>query len=387
MPFTVTATADETAADDVIGAVLRNEKPAWPWADSVQAIDLFHERCDLHGVNALLHDQLQGSDWPNGVLQVLRVKAIQLAMWELRHQQILAETLAALELAGVKAVLLKGTALAYSLYPDPALRTRADTDLLVAVSEKESAAQTLMRAGFIRNQGMTGEFVSYQASFVRVADGVRHMLDLHWKINNSELLSKLFTCEELQSESQPLPTLSELARGTGPEYSLLIACMHRATHRHNPYHVDGTAHFGGNRLIWLVDVDLLARTLSERQWRNLVTLAEEKGLRQITCDGLEQARIRLGTELPKWVVERLGKPGPAELPALYLNAGTLRQQWLDLNAIRGLPGRLRLLREIVFPPVTYMRRKYPQPAWMPWLYLRRAASGIVKRLGRSNNPS
>ena len=33
--------------------------------------------------------------------------------------------------AGVEPVLIKGTALAYSLYPDAGLRTRADTDLII----------------------------------------------------------------------------------------------------------------------------------------------------------------------------------------------------------------------------------------------------------------
>jgi len=46
----------------------------------------------------------------------------------------LREVLAALAGAGLPVLLLKGAALAYTLYPEPHLRDRSDTDLLFPVS-------------------------------------------------------------------------------------------------------------------------------------------------------------------------------------------------------------------------------------------------------------
>ncbi len=51
----------------------------------------------------------------------------------LRERELVA-VLAALAEAGVETLLLKGTPLAYTHYPEPALRTRCDTDVLIAAA-------------------------------------------------------------------------------------------------------------------------------------------------------------------------------------------------------------------------------------------------------------
>jgi hypothetical protein len=374
------------SADDLICAVLRGESPSWPWPDVAGAAARFHSRCDLHGVNALLHTRLHSAPWPAGVLEVLRGKSVQLAMWELRHQQLLSEVLAKADHAGVQPVVLKGTALAYSLYADPAQRTRGDTDLLIPASARDAAESALTALGFQRGSGVSGELVSYQANYTKEADGNPHTIDLHWKINNSELLSKLFTYQELRSHAQPLHHLGANAFAPSPVYALLIACMHRSTHKENPYYVDGAAHLGGDRLIWLVDIELLCRALSGEEWRTLVALAREKGLRAVTLEGLEQARALLSSRHPDWVTSALAERGHREAPAEYLGGSKLRHQWMDFKALEGWPRRWRFTRELFFPSASYMRRKYPEStkSWMPWLYLRRAAEGLAKRLPRGN---
>jgi hypothetical protein len=369
-------------AEDLICAALRGENPAWPWPDGAQEEADFHRLCDLHGVNALLHDRARSCKWPSGVQAPLRDKSVQLAIWELRHQQVLTQAVEALKRIGVQPILVKGTALAYSLYADPSLRTRADTDVLIPLGAKEQVESALTEIGFQRSLGVSGELVSYQASFTRQADGAAHTLDLHWKINNSELLSTLFTYEELKSRAQSLPRLHEHTLAPSSADALLIACMHLATHKENPYYVDGAAHFGGDRLIWLADLDLLSQTLSDNEWRTVIALARAKGLRAVTLEGLAQARGRLATRYPEWVASALAERGEREPPAEYLAAGKLRQQSMDFLAVEGWPRRWQLAREILFPSPSYMRSKYPESAaaWMPWLYFRRAAQGLAKRV-------
>jgi hypothetical protein len=55
---------------------------------------------------------------------------------------------------------------------------------------------------------------------------------------------------------------------------------------------------------------------------------------------------------------------------------------MDFRALDGLRARLKFTRELLFPSEAYMRGKYPGSGStaMPWLYLRRAASGVAKRL-------
>jgi hypothetical protein len=372
-----------TTAEELICAALRGEHAPWPWSDAHDDAARVFEQANAHGVCALLHARVASADWPPSLLQSLRNNAIELAMWEARHQRVLAKTLAGLDAIGVRPVLVKGTALAYSLYADAALRTRGDTDLIIPFAAKEEVHVALLSLGFERVLAVSGEFVSYQASYVQQAsDGSAHTLDLHWKINNSELLSRLFTYDELAQDAEPLPRLCAHAFGASRVHALLLACMHRSTHKQNPYYVNGEAHHDANRLIWLYDIHLLAGQLNGGEWEELVRLAESKGLRAVCLEGMENAQARFHTKYPEAVLQGLATQATPEPPALYLAGGKLRQQWMDFQALGSFTRQLRYLRELVFPSAEYMRSHYaasPSTSlW--WLYIRRALGGVVKRM-------
>lgn len=371
-----------SAADALICVALRGETPSWPGAESAISVKAVIERADYHGVAGLLTRQLAGSGWPATVLQALRSQATVEAMWELSHQHVLFNALEALSAIQVQALLLKGTALAYSLYPDPALRSRGDTDLIVPAESRFAVHQALLACDFERDMAVSGELVTYQSNYARRAHGSEHTLDVHWKINNSEVLSRLFTHAELLAGSHPLPTLSPHARGPDAVHALLIACMHRATHKQNPYYVNGVAHYTGDRLIWLYDIHLLAAQLSPDEWNTFTDLAQAKGLRQVCLEGMESAQRSFHTAYPASVLDRLARDGRAEPAAAYLAGSQFLQQWMDFKALQGWHDRWRFALELVFPPASYMRWKYAgsSQAWLPWLYLRRAVGGIGKRL-------
>jgi hypothetical protein len=344
------------------------------------------ERAEFHGASALLNQEIaQAPSWPKSLREALQARSIQQAMWELRHQVVLAQALEALYESGVQPILMKGTALAYSLYPDPALRARGDTDLIIPADAKNSVHAALGRLGFERNLGAAGEYISYQANYTRhLADGAAHTLDVHWKVNNSEVLSGLFTYEELRQEAVPLPALSGRAWGTSRKHGLLIACMHRATHRHNPYYVNGAAHHDPDRLVWFADIRLLCDHLSQSEWRDVVSTAASKGLSAVTLEALRTTQSLLGGCAPGFVTKELARAGTGELASNYLFANSLRQQWMDFQALPGIRRKLRLLRELLFPPEPYMRSKFgPDSGWLAWLYLRRASSGLLRRLAHA----
>jgi hypothetical protein len=301
-------------------------------------------------------------------------------MWELRHRHLLTETLAALQFEGLEAILFKGTALAYWLYPGASLRMRGDTDLLVPMGDKGRVHDALTRLRYERELATSGEFVSYQASYTKWSpEGTAHTLDLHWKINNSELLSRLFSYQELHAAARRLPALSPQALGASAVHSLLLACMHRATHTVNPYYdVKGVAHHDANRLIWLYDIHLLAETLQPLEWQDFVRLAGAKGLRAMCLDAFNNTRVRFKTALPDSVLRALAESGSREPAADYLNGGRWDRQWMDLRALDTLADQLHLLRELIFPPADYMRGKYAGRGWLPLLYLRRGFSALRK---------
>ncbi len=235
--------------------------------------------------------------------------------------------------------------------------------------------------GYERATGVAGEFVSYQANYtLRTSDAGAHTLDLHWKINTPELLARLFSYDELAHDAQPLPQIRANALGTSRVHDLLLACMHRATHRQNPYFVEGVPHHDANRLIWLYDIHLLACELNSREWSEFSRLAAEKGLRAVCLEGMQNARSCFQTGYPEEVLASLSAQPRAEPADRYLASGKLRQQWMDFRALQGGGRRARFLRELFFPAPDYMHSKYPgaRPAWLPWLYLRRVVEGAAR---------
>ena len=70
--------------------------------------------------------------------------------------------LAAFERSRVPSLVIKGTALAYSVYADPALRVRGDTDLLVRPEARSSAQQALLNCGFTPLEAMAGDGASFR---------------------------------------------------------------------------------------------------------------------------------------------------------------------------------------------------------------------------------
>src|SRR5262245_25545256 len=179
--------------DSLICAVLRGENPSWPESKGAACVESFLKRSDYHNVSALLNERLYRSEnWPADLREAIHDRAIAQAVWELHHQQVLKRVDAALADIGVQPVFLKGTALAYSLYPDPMLRARGDTDMIIPPSEQRRVHDVLTKLGFELSVGISGEFISYQATYVSTeANAGTHSIDLHWRINNSELLSRL----------------------------------------------------------------------------------------------------------------------------------------------------------------------------------------------------
>jgi len=173
---------------------------------SVAGRDELLAAAERHGVAALLAARCADAP-PSPLLERLRDSARGSAAWEMGHRRAVLDALSALAAAGITAVLFKGTALAYSLYPNPVLRTRGDTDLIVPQHQRERVTGALLRCGFAPLSAAECATVSYQTSFRRSRPEGSHVLDVHWKINNSEVLSQLFSYQELRDEAVSLPGL------------------------------------------------------------------------------------------------------------------------------------------------------------------------------------
>ena len=399
--------------EQTLAALLRREPVAWPAGGDPDAIERFVAAARQHGVlpladaaladTALAHNALAdgtladraracgaiAGGWPREIVAACREAALYGAMLELASRAEVAKVLDALAAAGAPALVLKGAALAYRHYPSPVLRPRADTDLLVAPERRDAAADVLAALGYSKGAGVEGEFVSYQATWSRrTAHGAASHVDLHWRINNSQMLAKALTFVDLAARAVALPELGPNARGPSDVDALLLACIHRAGHANAPCYGDGVAHLG-ERAIWLCDIHLLFTRMSASEQDEFAALAAAKRIRAICGDALRRSAEWFATPLPRRVMEVLDAPGPIEPSARYLSGGRARQMLGDFLAIERWSDRGRWIRETAFPSEAYMRGKYPESAgaWLPVLHARRLSSAIVKRMRRRGYPA
>lgn len=106
-------------------------------------------QAEIHGMAPLLwhHIQQSGVEIPVDVARILKGLYLRHRRNNQIHVQVLIEIVALLQTAGIHPVVLKGLGLAYSIYPDPALRPISDLDLLLRPDEIRPALELLRAAG------------------------------------------------------------------------------------------------------------------------------------------------------------------------------------------------------------------------------------------------
>jgi hypothetical protein len=334
---------------------------------------------EAHGVSALLWDALAQADGEGARLRdALGPKVRAAVAHDLLLQHELSGLLAACAASSVRALPVKGAALAYTTYAQPWHRPRTDTDLLVTPSSVPAASAVLERCGYRRSDAVsTGTVVSHQAVFERTdARGVHHVVDLHWRIVNPHLLARSVAFEDLWARAVAVPALGPAARAPRPVDAVLVACIHRLAHHH-----------GHERLVWLYDLRLLSRDLDDRDWSDLCRSATAAGIAGLCLDGLRQASALVNATLPAAADAVLAEASLTEPSRMYLHEAVHRRDVLasDLAALPTWRARLQLLCEHAFPPSAFLLQRYGvrSRVWLPALYAHRLLTGARKWWGTS----
>jgi hypothetical protein len=355
---------------ELVAAALRGDPAPWPDATGDAFAHAVLVTAAEHGVEArLAAGTAESASWPQAVCEHLHRAARAAAVVEaLRHVE-LQVVLGALHDAGVSPLVLKGTALAYYLYPAPHERPRIDTDLFLRHEDVDRAWEAFRALGYERAAQNTGRLVSHQFACARTDEhGVWHAFDIHWKLANPQVFANLIGYDLLDSRAVPVPALGPHARVPSPIDLLVIACLHQAAH--HPEHL---------RLIWTLDVHLLAGSLGAEGLAQLPPIARERGLATICAYGLRVAERWLGTAIPLQVLDDLESVDPRSEPAArYVgHVSRLDNLIIDLRELPGWRDRVRLLIEHAFPPTEYMLRRYntTRRAWLPALYAHRLVRG------------
>ncbi len=361
-------TSETNKIDDVLAAALRGDAVDWAsdWNGREQQIVA---RIAYQGIAGLLNERASAlHGWPATVVGYLHEQGIALAMWELRHKAVLGDLLAGLAAVGIEPLLLKGTALAYDLYPLPATRARGDSDLLVAAGDLAAARAVFNGLGYRLQpleDGIADDLALQEVWSLSCGAGTTHHIDLHWQLINAPALAGILDFAVCSVDPLPLPRLHPAARAMNRPLTLLHSCIHRAMHLTSPYTVGGVTYYGGDRLIWAKDIDLLAGALSDAEWDWFRAAAIEQEVAAVCSDGLAFARRTMGSTIPDAVTKALGAVRGEPASAYLLGAGQARRAWLDLRAIPGWRRKLAYVAARSLPSATFMRGKYPELADRP----------------------
>lgn len=340
------------------GAAFRGEA-AWPpdFADSERDV------IDLHGMLPLVYrithaPALRGRAMRAAALEPLLLDGVRLALTALHDR-------------GVKPLILKGGALAYTIYPEPELRPRMDTDLLVAEDDFAAVRDAFLAAGFDETTTSGDTLGVRQRMFHRFdPSGFLSSFDVHLDITNNATTASALRYDELLARATPLPAISEFALGLSTIDALLYACIHRVVHHH-----------ATDRLIWLYDVRLLRDRLSEDEVRELWQRAAERRVVAICRDTLAAAQQWFGGagDDAETYLNRIDHDEPSRA---FLDRDRTRAAQLagDLAALPGFRARLTRMRQLAFPPRSYMADAFGEHgrAMLPLLYLWRGVRGVLR---------
>ncbi len=365
------------AVDGALAAALRGEPGAWRTLSDPAQETAFLVLATEHRVKPLLAWQLgrlgELNHWPDAVRRAIVDAGRAESALEIARRRDLGRLLLAFEAAAVPVLAIKGAALAYTVYPEPWLRPREDTDLLVRPADVVRAGVVLAAAGFHLVPRQRGRIVTNQQLYVRSdPPGRRDAIDLHWKIADPAPFANLISFDELLRAGAAVANASPAFRVPSTGHSLLLACWHLIAH-HSRDRGDR------ERLLWLYDIHLLANALTEGGRGVVIEVAARTRTADVCATALTIASRQFASPGAGALLEQLPQSASDRSTTPYLRGNARRVDLLvaDLRALPGWRSQVRLVREHLFPPAAYMRATYPQtsPVLLPFLYVRRIVGG------------
>jgi hypothetical protein len=270
----------------------------------------------------------------------------------------------------VRPVIIKGAALAHTIYADSHLRPSSDADLFIEFDQLGTLSDAFEELDYRRAHLVAGDLIMPQVSYTRTTvAGAPQICDVHWKLARPQAFAQAVTYGGLLGESVPIPALGRHALAAGDVDALVIACAHRvAHHSHEP------------RLIWLYDIHLLAERLGFEGLRRTAEVAGRRRLGAVCASGLSAAHDWFGTPLPAGLIDALNersRESREESRELIESSTNLRVLISDLKLVTRWPDKLRLLQQHAFPSPAYMFRTYgiESRPMLPALYTRRLFVG------------
>jgi hypothetical protein len=331
------------------------------------------------GVAPLLYYIARGQDLlPPLVEENLRLIYYDHAGSSLRLLHKLGDVVGHLAAEGVPIILLKGVALAQTVYRNASVRPMVDLDLLVRREHVPTALRVLSALGYepADAEHRAGYVVTYRNEVMLVKPGeVNVPIEIHWSLFGPLYYQQAVPMDWFWQTALPVRSGDASAWMLSPEAQLLHLCAHMPLQ-----HSDE----GEPRLLWLHDVaEVIAFYQEQIDWDQVLDRARAYDL----VLPVQWILTRVGGEwhapIPPAVLERLRALRPSrdeERVFAWLTAAHRPAQrfWVDLASMPGWGPRLRLAWCIFFPSAGYMQYRYriPHRFLVPLYYLYRWFLGL-----------
>jgi Uncharacterised nucleotidyltransferase len=335
--------ADKIAAFGLPGVTLDDglavDDQAWP----VALGEFRNRRITGFAVAAMEEGVLELSEQQvNELLEAHRQEMLQ----PLLVERGLLELAPILDRAGVDFIVLKGSALAHTVYPDPSWRYFGDLDLLVRAADWQRACSMLQDLGFRRNHpeprpGFVERFGGAPA--FRRETGVE--VDLHRTLVVGPFGLWADT-DQLFGGTQEFRMGQRTFRRLDDTSLLLHACIHASLGSRPPLTVP------------VRDVAQVAHH-AEVDWEALVERAARWHLASVVRHALQHASQALGTPIPTDAETIMSESGGRKERRALRAYVTDRQSFggaslSTLSAIKGFRPKAAYVRGLIFPDRTFL---------------------------------
>ena len=339
----------------------------------------FLDACAVHEVSPLVYARIRhlsnDCGWPAEIRDTLAGLARAATAREMVRCADITRVIAALAAAGVRPIVFKGTAFAYSVYGTPIERPRLDTDILIDDADRDVTRRVLESLEYTAPPYCEDLFFQFQMERTD-GFGLRHVIDVHWKISTQRMFADVLSHGEMLHRAVPVPALGTAAVAPWCVDALLLSCVHPAMHHQN-----------AQRILWIYDTHLLAARLTRADFIDFARRARQKRVAAVCAYQLRLARATFGTRVPDAAMTELA--AAADEPSAEYLASQRRWHHELASSMRALPrvgDRVTLMRHVLLPSPAYILAAYglgdkPLAPWLlPALYVHRGVRGAWKIL-------
>ncbi|QSZ66687.1 hypothetical protein RJ40_03845 [Methanofollis aquaemaris] len=300
-----------SVSDDLLlylSSILRNEEASPPEC-SPEAWRLLLRRLSPHWVTPVLYGYLRSWDQaclpPAKVMETVRRDYLIGKVRSVQMDRQLGEILTTAEDHGIRILILKGPALARSVYPDPAMRGGGDLDVLVYPDQVEETENLLGALGYRCDDRFFAVSKNYyhEETFLPDKKDLGNLaVEIHWRCAPSLGFVPAVPPEELFSRAVTVHTDQFTFETLAPVDALLHTALHMIF-----------GHTSSIRLTWIHDIALLARQLRvPEEWSVLRSASRVWGARNTVEVALTMAQAWTGLTLPQGFDDFDLWPAPSE---------------------------------------------------------------------------